>query len=72
MYCKEKLMKKLSASELGLKIKEFAGYVRCVKDNYRNPAAHKNTMSMSEASECLVYFLEIERVLKIMLEQFDF
>ena len=40
-------MKKLSASELGLKIKEFAGYVRCVKDNYRNPAAHKNTMSMS-------------------------
>jgi hypothetical protein len=71
-YCKEQLMKNLSANEMSSKISEFDGYIRCVKDKYRNPAAHKTTMSMSEASECLDYILEIERVLKIMLEQFAF
>lgn len=72
MYCKDQLMKKISSNEMTSKIREFDGYIRCVKDNYRNPAAHKTTMSMSEASECLDYILEIERVLKIMLEQFAF
>ncbi|MCR5667396.1 MAG: hypothetical protein K6G01_11290, partial [Eubacterium sp.] len=71
-YCKEQLMKHLSLNEIHSKIKEFDGYIRCVKDNYRNPAAHKTTMSMLEASKCLDYILEIERVLKIMLEQFAF
>lgn len=71
-YCKERLMKNLSSAEISSKIREFAGYIRCVKDNYRNPAAHKTAMSMSEASECLDYILEIERVLRIMLEQFAF
>lgn len=72
MFCKDKLMKTLPQSAISLKIKEFDGYVRYVKDNYRNPAAHKSSMSMFEASECLDYILEIEQILKIMLEQFEF
>ncbi len=72
MYCKERLFKSLPQQEIRKKIKEFDGYIKNVKDNYRNPAAHKSTMTMSEASDCLDYILEIERVLKIMLEQFAF
>lgn len=51
---------------------DFMDGIRHVKNSYRNPAAHKNIMTMSEASECLDYILEIERVVKIMLEQFSF
>ena len=72
MFCKDELMKTLPKQEISCKIDEFERYIRHVKDNFRNPAAHKNIMSMSEASECLDYILEIERVLKIMLEQFSF
>lgn len=72
MFCKDELMKTLPKQEISCKIDEFERYIRHVKDNFRNPAAHKNIMSMSEARECLDYILEIERVLKIMLEQFSF
>ena len=71
-YCYENLLKGISQSKIREKITEFNGYIRHVKDNYRNPAAHKNIMIMSEASGCLDYILEVERVLKIMLEQFAF
>ena len=46
--------------------------IKIIKDNFRNPAAHKNSISMLEASACIDYILEIERVLKYMLEMFNF
>ena len=71
-YCKEKLLISTTDNELIHKLQLFNEYIRNVKDKYRNPAAHKSTMTMSEASDCLDYILEIERVLKIMLEHFAF
>lgn len=71
-YCREKLLISTTDNDIIQKIQMFDEYIRNVKNKYRNPAAHKNTMTMSEASECLDYILEIERVLKNMLEQFTF
>lgn len=69
-YCRDELFVATSKADVTGKIKEFNKYIEYVREHYRNPAAHKSTMTMSEASECLDYILEIERVLKIMLEQF--
>lgn len=72
MYSKEKLMKSIPHSKISSTIKEINEYVRYIKENYRNPAAHKSTVTMIEASECLDYILEIEQALKIMLEYFEY
>ena len=56
----------------GVVINELDKEIKIVKDNFRNPAAHKNSISMLKASACIDYILEIERVLKYMLEMFNF
>ena len=73
-YCKKELVKEEIIREIGLKsvIKGLNDQIWTIKDKYRNPAAHKNTISMLEASECIDYILEVERVMKRMLEMFNF
>ncbi len=71
-YCREVLVKKSKCSELDEIINELDKEIKIVKDNFRNPAAHKNSISMLKASACIDYILEIERVLKYMLEMFNF
>ncbi len=69
-YCKEELFK--NGKNVSALISEINQYILNVKDKYRNPAAHKGIISMEEASDCLNYILEVERVLKIMLEIFEY
>lgn len=71
-YCREVLVKKSRCSDLDGIINELDKEIKIIKDNFRNPAAHKNSISMLEASACIDYILEIERVLKYMLEMFNF
>lgn len=45
-------------------------YVFRIKDDYRNKAAHKNSMDVVSAKECLDYVIEVQRVLGQMLEDY--
>lgn len=67
-----KEFKKSKCSDLDGIINKLDKEIKIIKDNFRNPAAHKNSISMLEASACIDYILEIERVLKYMLEMFNF
>ena len=70
-YCMNVLMKGLSSREIDNKCNEFDGYIKHVKDHYRNPAAHKNAIGLEEANNCLDYIVEVERIMRIMLEVFE-
>lgn len=71
-YCRSKLMKKEKTNDLQQVIKNLDFQIKTIKDKFRNPAAHKNSISMEEASYCIDYILEVERVLKSMLELFEY
>ena len=34
-----------------------------VRENYRNPAAHKSKMNSDKAKDCLNYLIDVERIL---------
>lgn len=69
-YAKQELFNVKDDTEMIGIINDINEQIMKIKNSYRNPAAHKNSMSMMEASECLDYVLEVERVLKRMLEMF--
>lgn len=71
-FCNESLMSGKSQEEIESNIKKIDNYVRYVKDNFRNPAAHKQTMTISDATNCLDYILEVEKVLRDTLECFNY
>lgn len=71
-YCRDRLLNGLSDEDIRETIIEFNDYIKCIRERYRNPAAHKTMVTLAEASECLDYILEVERILKIMLERFCF
>lgn len=61
-----------SQEEIESNIKKVDNYVRYVKENFRNPAAHKQTMTISDATNCLDYILEVEKVLRDTLDFFNY
>lgn len=69
-YCEDRLL--IDNSNIDEFIETLNEQVRKVKDYYRNPAAHKDSINMLEASECIDYILEVERVLKRILNRFNF
>lgn len=71
-FCNESLMSGKSKEEIDSIIKKIDNYIRYVKDNFRNPAAHKQTMTISDATNCLDYILEVEKVLRDTLECFNY
>lgn len=71
-FCNESLMSGKSQEEINSSIKKVDNYIRYVKDNFRNPAAHKQTMTISDATNCLDYILEVEKVLRDTLEVFNY
>ena len=71
-FCKESLMSGKSQEEIESNIKKVDNYVRYVKENFRNPAAHKQTMTISDATNCLDYILEVEKVLRDTLDFFNY
>lgn len=71
-YCKDRLMKGVKPKNLDEKIQEHDQYVIEITDKYRNPAAHKAVINITTAKECLDYILQVEKTLKIMLDDFSF
>ena len=45
-------------------------YIIRIKDDYRNKAAHKNTMDVVSAKECLDYIIDVQRILAEMLDDY--
>ena len=71
-YCKAKVFPKNTDSEINDMITKYAKDVENIRTSYRNPSAHTNELKKINAEECFNYVLDVEQVLKKMLESFAF
>lgn len=61
-----------SRTENGIKtaLSRTCEFIEKVKDDYRNPAAHKNLMNLTQAEDCRNYMISVSKKLRQMLESF--
>lgn len=71
-YCKDLLFPGKTDSEINTMINEYAQDVEKIRTSYRNPSAHTNELKKINAEECFNYVLDVEKVLKKMLDSFSF
>lgn len=72
-YSKKRLFKNFSDNDDEIKktLIEYGTYVDKIRLDYRNPAAHTGLLNQTKANECFEYVIELQKVLKIMLDSFD-
>ena len=73
VYSKNRLFKNFSANDEKIRktLIKYGSYVDKIRLDYRNPAAHTGLLNQTKAEECFEYVLELQKVLKEMLESFD-
>lgn len=52
-------------------ISEYAEDIETVKDDYRNPSAHTKELTKINAEDCFNLVLDVEKLLKTMLDSFE-
>ena len=62
----------LSSQEQERRIKNIVKYVEKVRVDYRNPAAHRNSLNAISAEACMGYMIETYRKLKEILEDMNY
>lgn len=70
-YAKEKVFSKYSELEIKKMIFEYAEKIEDVRNRYRNPSAHTNELKQVDAEGCFNLVLDVEKLLKRMLDSFD-
>ena len=70
-YCRNNIFSNKNDKEIRELLNEYAGYIEKIRKDYRNPSAHRNAIKKVNAKECLELVLDVEKLLKRMLESFD-
>ncbi len=70
-YCKDHIFSNKTEEDIRELLNEYAGYIEKIRKDYRNPSAHRNAIKKVNAKECLELVLDVEKLLKRMLESFD-
>lgn len=52
-------------------LKQYGEKVEDIKERFRNPSAHTNEISRTSAKECLEIVVDVEKLMKNMLDSFD-
>lgn len=71
-FCKEKLLPTMDDATVFARLNDFASQVETVKTEYRNPAAHTNELKYVKAQECFDLIVDVEKLLKKMLDAFSY
>ena len=71
-YVSEKLMKGKSKDEIEKVISFIAEGVEDIRKDYRNPSAHTNQLQSSNAKQCFDLVIDIEKLLKTILDALDY
>ena len=73
-YSSEHIFKKrkLNDKKIREKLLEYGEYVDDVRKDFRNPAAHTNELKKINAQECFDFVLDTEKILRKMLDCFDY
>lgn len=70
-YCKECIFSNKSKEEIKELLIKYASSIEEIREKYRNPSAHTNEIKRVDAEECFNLVLDIEKLLKQMLDSFD-
>lgn len=70
-YCRKCVFSKFSEDEIEEKINEYGSSIEDIRIKYRNPSAHRNQIGKKDAKNCLDLIIDVEKLLKIMLDSFD-
>lgn len=70
-YCKECVFSNYSEDEIEKLLTKYASSIEEIREKYRNPSAHTNEIKQVDAEECFNLVLDIEKLLKQMLDSFD-
>ena len=70
-YCKKCVFTNYNEEEIEKLLKKYASSIEEIREKYRNPSAHTNEIKRVDAEECFNLVLDIEKLLKKMLDSFD-
>ncbi len=69
-YSKAQLFEDLSDDEIFDLLQDYAESIEEVRNDYRNPSAHTNELKKIDAQECFDLVIDVEKLLKKMLDSF--
>ena len=70
-YCKDNIFSNRTDKEIKHLLYEYAENIEKIRIDYRNPSAHRNKIKRINAEECFDLVLDVEKLLKKMLDSFD-
>ena len=70
-YCRECVFSRHDENRIRRLLKKYASSIEEIRKNYRNPSAHTNEIKRIDAEECFNLVLDVEKLLKQMLDSFD-
>ena len=70
-YSKEKLISGKTNEEIFEMLTDYAEDIETVKNDYRNPSAHTNKLQRIDAEQCFDLVIDVEKLMKRMLDSFD-
>ena len=70
-YCRSCIFSKYNEEEIERLLNYYASSIETIRTKYRNPSAHTNEIKQVDAEECFDLVLDVEKLLKEMLDSFD-
>lgn len=71
-YCKDRLFSNYSEKEILSTLNYYGEKIELIKDKFRNPSAHRDQIKRVDAGECIDLIIDVEKLLKQMLDSFDY
>ena len=69
-YLRDELLPNKTDNEILDLMQYYAEEIETVKNDYRNPSAHTNELTKIDAEQCFNLVLDVEKLLKKMLDEF--
>ena len=70
-YCSECIFSNNSPKQIERLLESYSSSIEMIKKEYRNPSAHRNHVKRKTAKECLDLIIDVQKLLKEMLDSFD-
>lgn len=70
-YTREKLLSGKSDKEIMDILLDYAESIEEVRKDYRNPSAHTNELKKVDAEQCFALVVDVEQLMKRVLDSFD-
>ena len=70
-YVKDRLLSRYPRDEIKRILTVYAKAIETIRTKYRNRSCHRDSLKQFEAKECMNYVIDVEKLLKQMIDSFD-